>query len=140
MCDYDVMWLKHHMILVLSSQGSTFFEEHRAQLLGGGGDVELWRSLGSNHVVLYLNIISAIDMLAPTNYACTNAVSLVCTCHQLPTALEHTITCPDTSQQHRKNEAQRWQWHPSTPSGGQAISDQQENRDKPLPIKIIRTA
>ena len=96
--------------------------------------------MGSNRVVLYLNIVSAIDMLAPTNYAGTNAVSLVCTSHQLPIALEHTMTYPNTSLQHRKNEAQRWQWHPSTPLGGQAISDQQENRDKPLPVKIIRTA
>ena len=85
-------------------------------------------SLGSNHVVLYLNIISAIDMLAPTNYAGTNAVSLKCTSPQLPTALEHTMTYPNTSLQHWRNEAQRWQWSPSTPSGGQAISDQQENK------------
>ena len=67
-------------------------------------------------------------------------IVLKCTCHQQPTALEHTMTYPNTSLQHRKNEAQRWQWHPSTPSGGQAICDQPENGDQPLPIKIIRTA
>ena len=79
-------------------------------------------------------------MLAPTTYAGRNAVSLKCTSYQQPTALEHTMTCPNTSQQHRKIEAQRWQGNPSTLLGGQAISDQPENGVNPLPIKIIRTA